>query len=339
MAYKYEHFIPQNTAPKGAKNIGVYNGNTKICTIPLGRMAQPNETKKLYSFGLLSDIHLWTHDLEWKGNTKFDNALTYFEDYGCEFCCIGGDLTQTGFYRRTDENDASTTYYEEVQLKKYQEICGNHPNLPIYEIAGNHESYYSMPISNNLTKWGECTGKDILHYSISQGNDVFIFLGQPSGSTPMSAEAVSFLSTTLSANSDKRCFVFVHPHISSGNALGKYESNDFFKSWESTTEFVNLLKSHKNTILFHGHSHFLFECQEVDKTANYTEKDGFKSMHIPSLTRPCAIIDGKRTYQNDKAQGCIVDVYDNFIVINGRDFVRNQWTPLGTLKIDTRSNL
>ena len=47
--YKYNHFIPQNIAPKGAKSIGVYDGNKKICTIPLGRMAQPNRKSYILS--------------------------------------------------------------------------------------------------------------------------------------------------------------------------------------------------------------------------------------------------------------------------------------------------
>ena len=76
MAYKYKHFIPQNIAPSGAKSIGVYNQNSeKICTIPLGRLA-PTTKEKLYSFGLLSDIHLFHLPASWNPNPKFDNALT-----------------------------------------------------------------------------------------------------------------------------------------------------------------------------------------------------------------------------------------------------------------------
>ena len=48
MAYKYKHFIPQNTAPKGAKKIGVYNANgEKMLTIPLGGLT-PVKKEKLY---------------------------------------------------------------------------------------------------------------------------------------------------------------------------------------------------------------------------------------------------------------------------------------------------
>ena len=81
--YQYRHFIPQNTAPMGAKHIGVYDvDGKKICTIPLGRLAPVTKTK-LYSFGLVSDIHIWKSLSSWDGNTKFDNALTRFENAGC----------------------------------------------------------------------------------------------------------------------------------------------------------------------------------------------------------------------------------------------------------------
>ena len=201
-----------------------------------------------------------------------------------------------------------------------------------------------MNITSNLDKWGTYTGKNVLHYSVSQGNDLFIFIGQPSGSTPMSDEALQWLYETLEANRNKRCFIFVHPDISSGNPLGKYESNRLFDGWGTkTTAFKNLLRHYKNTVLFHGHSHFMFECQELDVTANYTEKDGFRSVHVPSLSRPTDILDdegrrsenGTRKYDDSKSYGYLVDAYDDCIVLNGIDFITNKPVPLGTFKIDT----
>ena len=283
--YKYRHLIPQNIAPKGATKIGVYDGNgNKVCAIPLGRMTPPNG-EPLYSFGLVSDVHIAVYEdtaVSWKPRTKFDNALTYFENMGCAFCVVCGDLTQTGFYCRTVESDASTTYSDEGQLKAYKDICDNHPNLPIYEIAGNHESYYSMPISDNLAKWGEYTGKDVLHYTIEHQNDVFIFCGHPRGGTPMTDEAFVFLSNTLSANSNKRCFVFVHPvwNDDSGDVNGLYAKHSSgggatLSEWSKGNDLKNLLRQYPNAVLFHGHTHLKFEEQEKDKSLNYTQKHGF----------------------------------------------------------------
>lgn len=101
--------IPQNIAPAGAKHIGVYDGNgNQVATIPLGRMTPPTE-EPLYRFGLVSDIHI-SHNtaVAWQPIPKFDNALTQFEEQGCVFCIACGDLTNTGFYRRMDENTAGT---------------------------------------------------------------------------------------------------------------------------------------------------------------------------------------------------------------------------------------
>lgn len=329
MAYKYKHFIPQNTAPIGAESIEVYddNGNTVYC-IPLGRLT-PFNGEKLYSFGLVSDVHLHQTTPAWQANNKLDAALSYFEEKNCSFVVQCGDLVNEGFYL----NINGSTQYNTGQWDMFKTIRQKH-SLPIYGICGNHESY-GKAVTNNLTELETYTGNG-LYFSVLQGNDVFIFVGQPANVTPMSDEALQWLYATLEDNRNKRCFVFVHPHISSGNALGAYTSNNLFGGWGTkTTAFKNLLCHYKNTILFHGHSHFMFECQEDDAIATYTEKDGFRSVHVPSLTRPCAIINGTRTYQDTKSQGFIVDVYDDCIVLNGVDFVSNEPVPLGVYKINT----
>ena len=366
MAYKYTHFIPQNIAPKGANKIVVYNSKgEKITDIPLGGLTPPNKDK-LYSFGLVSDVHIAVNADSadnWRPRTKFDNALTYFENSGCALCCVCGDLTQTGFYIRTAEKDDNTSSFDTRQLKAYKDICDAHPNLPVYEIAGNHESYYnstsgnniiSRPLFEHLTEWETYTGKNVLHYMVEYQNDIFIFCGHPRGGTPMTDEtyeeygiesAFKFLSDILSANSNKRCFVFVHPlwNDDSGdvhvNGKGLYATSGsggaVLSSWSKGTDLKNLLKQYPKAVLFHGHTHIKFEEQEKDKSLNYTKKNGFHSVHVPSLGRPRDIIDNKLVYAPSESQGYIVDVYDDCIVLNGMDFINNRPVPLGTFKIDT----
>ena len=155
----------------------------------------------------------------------------------------------------------------------------------------------------------------------------------------MSDSDFEWFSETLEANKDRRCFVFVHSYIEedSGDA-GDYRENSIFQYWGTTkrTAFMNLLKQYDNVILFHGHSHIKFECQELDKDATYTEKNGFKSVHIPSLGRPrnVDITSSTTPYADSESQGYIVDVYDDRIVLNGMEFVNNKPIPLGTYIID-----
>ena len=341
--YKYQHFIPQNIAPKGAKRIVAYKDGKEVCSIPLGGLTPPNG-EPLYSFGLVSDVHIAVYadsSVSWKPRTKFDNALAYFENQGCAFCVVCGDLTQTGFFVSSDDTEANA-YFDETQLASYKSICDKH-TIPVYEIAGNHESYYSKPMSDNLAKWGEYTGKNVLHYSIEHQNDVFIFCGHPRGGTPMTDEAFTFLSTTLSANADKRCFVFVHPiwNDDSGDVNGAYANHSSgggatLSEWGKGKDLKNLLAQYPKAVLFHGHTHIKFEDQKRDKSLNYTHKNGFHSVHIPSLGRPRNIKDDNTMeYAPSESQGYVVDVYDDYIVLNGLDFINEEPVSLGTFKIDT----
>ncbi len=332
MPYVYRHFIPQNTAPSGAQKIGVYDSNgKKVLTIPLGGLT-PTGGEKLYSFGLLSDIHVWVVEPTWSGNQKLDNALTCFENEGCAFVIHAGDITQTGFYR-----EAAKDTLDPEQFAMYKSICDQH-TIPIYGICGNHESYVH-PITDNLAELKQYTGTD-LYYTVEQGDDLFILIGQPSYNEVMGDDALQWLEETLADNASRRCFVFIHSYIEedSGDAVD-YRENSVFDYWGTTktNAFMNVMRQYPNAILFHGHSHMKFECQEYDINASYTERNGFKSVHVPSVGKPRDIIlsTGETPEDNDGSQGYIVDVYDDCIVLNGWDFVNSQYVPLGVYKITT----
>ena len=343
MAYVYKHFIPQNTAPKGAKSIGVYDGNgKKVCNIPLGKLVPPTETK-LYSFGLLSDIHVYKKDengenfswVTWKPDKKLDDALSFFESQDCAFCAHCGDITQTGFYMKINESDANEVPYFEVdQMAVFKDVCDRH-TIPVYGCCGNHESYYGMSITQNMSALKTYTGIEGLFYTVTYGNDAFIFISQPEGNTPMDDASFSSLRLYLEGNPNKRCFIFVHPHISSGNPVGAYKSNPLFQNWKHFSAFKELLSNYPKTILFHGHTHVKFECQKQDENGIYSNQDGFHSVHVPSSSTPRDVVSGALVNRTDESQGYIVDVYDDCIVLNGMDLINNTPVPLGVYKIDT----
>ena len=339
MVYVYRHFIPQNAAPKGAKNIGVYKGEEKICTIPLGTLT-PKEGTPLYFFGLLSDIHLFDNIyVAWQPNPKFDNALTYFENQECVFCVVTGDLTQTGFYAEKTIDGVTTQVLDTAQMQVYKNICDKH-TIPVYELAGNHESYYGKPIIENMALWEEYTGKSTLFYTVEQENDLLILIGQPRDSWVMRDEDLQLLYETLENNRNRRCFVFVHSYIEddSGDPLD-IPANSIFQMWGTTKTnvFISLLKHYKNTVLFHGHSHTKYQSQMYDVKANYTEINGFKSVHVSSCGIPRTINPETGTMQGDDSasQGYTVNVYADCIVLNGWNLIDNEYIPLGVFKIET----
>ena len=317
--YKYNHLIPENIAPVGAKKIAVYNGNSKVCDVALGRLTPPIQAKQ-YSFLALSDVHI-VYDT---ASTDFQRALTFAENSDCAFTCICGDLTDDG-------SDSQLTTYKNA-------VTAYAKTKPVYAIVGNHEAGNDFVAYDRPTPY---TGYP-LYYSFSYGNDVYIMLGTYRwlGNEPLSTDELQWLYETLEANRNKRCFVFEHvfPWGGAGNANGVYP----YDIWTSKagTAFENLMRHYKNTVLFHGHSHLRFYLQEVDKTANYSADRGYRSVHIPSLSVPRDIATGggyETIYA--ESEGYVVDVYDDCIILNGRDFIDNgkdgNILPIATYKIDT----
>ena len=323
MRYKYAHFIPENIAPKTVEKIGVYDSTGKrIKTIPLVFLKQPNGNT-LYSFCAVSDVHI-TYDT---ASEDFQRALTFVENSDCEFTCICGDLTVTG---------------ADSELSAYKSIVDTYAETkPVYAIAGNHEALTEPNTDERIQPY---TGHP-LYYSFEQGNDIFIMLGEyRANNIAIFAEGeLQWLYETLEASRNKRCFVFFHilPWGDCGNACGIY-SSDLFSGTQGNV-FLSLLRHYKNTVLFHGHSHLRFSLQEKDKKANYSEAFGYRSVHIPSLSVPR---DGDITGETSRvevyseSEGYIVDVYDDYIILNGRDFIDNDndgnILPIATYKIDTQ---
>lgn len=331
MSKKFTHFIKENVAPKGTKQIGVYNENgEKVGVIPLGFLSPPKENK-LYSFCAVSDVHV-TYNT---GSEDFQRALTYVENNDIDFTVVNGDLTGNG-------NDEQMTQYKNL-VSTYAKT------KPVYALGGNHETVQRYMTSERIQKY---TG-NTMNYYIEKGDDVFIFVshwgaygGDGIGwksSEFISREELQWLYETLEANRNKRCFVFnhVYPYEDRvGDACRYYDGRYWLTTDGGIGEaFINLLKHYKNTVLFHGHSHLRFYLQELDEKANYSSTVGYRSVHIPSLSVPRDSVDGTTSYIYAESEGYIVDVYDNYIILNGRDFIDNEKDgheiPIATYKIDT----
>ena len=321
--YIYKHFIRENIAPVGAQKIGVYDSaGNRVCGIHLGRLSPSINAEKLYSFCAFSDVHI----TQTTANTDFQRALTFVENSDCAFTCICGDLTDDGSIE---------------QLTTYKSVVDTYAKTkPVYAIAGNHEAVTEPNTNERIQPY---TGKP-LYYSFEQGNDVFIMLGEyRANNVAIFADGeLQWLYDTLEANRNKRCFVFFHifPWGDCGNACEIY-SSDLFTGTQGNV-FLSLMRHYKNVVLFHGHSHLRFNLQEMDKKANYSEAFGYRSVHIPSISIPRdgdASGSSSRVEVYAESEGYIVDVYDNCIVLNGRDFIDNEADghilPIATYKIDT----
>lgn len=317
---KYENFIPQNVAPYDVSKIAVYKDGVKKGGFHLQNLRKPRMGEKLYSFGALSDVHINYSTAQ----ADFQTALTYLNET-VDFVCIDGDLTGQG---------------TETQMAMYKECVDEHSEIPVYDVAGNHESYAEDWSQNGedvvRSLMRTYTGRE-LQYTFTQGDDVFIMVGICNDLADFGTGGLQWLYETLEANRNKRCFLFQHirPDDSCGNGYGIYK-NDIWNGTQSVV-FENLLKHYRNVIFFHGHSHLKFALQTRDNLANIDRKYGMYSVHIPSLAAPrTGNLDGTgRTELYAESEGYVVDVYRKHVVLRGRDFVAEEFLPIATYCLDT----
>lgn len=318
----YTGFITENIAPLGVTKIGVYNSNGNR----VGKINLPNTFKspsdlgsKLYSFGVVSDIHLINTDF----NKTFINALNYFNNH-VDFVCVSGDLTAMG---NQDE-------YEQVKSQ-----IDTYATIPVYVTSGNHDCYNYGANGAVETALKNYFNTD-LYYTINKNNDVFIFVGEKTNTrgSIFTTKELQWLYDTLEENRNKRCFLIQHSPVENGgcgDANNTY-GNSMLKGNEQTI-IKSLVLHYKNIIHIHGHSHFIYELQEIDdnKDCNYSYKYGSHEIHVPSSKAPRTIgSDGKYTNYNG-SEGLVVDVYSKYIIAKGFDFANMKFIPVAYYCLDT----
>ncbi len=329
------------------------NLTAAVQTLIDGYNAEPSVL--LYSFGAVSDTHIQyggaEADGDYNGVNDFERALSYLDDK-VDFICVCGDLVAW----------ASADYMAQYKSKINDSTL---TSKPIYECAGNHETYPSQGVSGVIDKalWETTTGwsshsangcvGDSLYYYFTKGNDVFIMLSLVSASpyATFATGALDWLENVLETNKNKRCFVFEHVHDKNDNTADPSHLYSNMLDGTDGVRFVNLMKQYKNAIWFHGHTH-LSVAMGLDANGYKADNSsyspistslGYKSVHIPSLQgvryyNPSsnALVSSYKYYGTDgntyttqggqHAEGYIVDVYNNKIVVRGIDFAVLKYT-------------
>ena len=315
----YNGFNNVNCAPTQATSIGVYNScDEKVGTYSINDLKPANLGEKKYSFAAISDTHIGSKTAE----DDLINALQYFEnEKDIEFTTVCGDLSLGG---------------TETNLSLYKKIVDENTSKPVYAISGNHDANAPFaPLEMDGLK--PYTGQD-LYYSFEKDNDVYIMLGMydvHEGCEFADGE-LQWLYEILEKNRNKRCFLFMHlfPGDGSGDAVNLDIEGDMLDNTQGTV-FYSLLSHYSNVIYFHGHSHQKFELQLENKMNNYDYIFGCHSVHVPSLAYPKGISNGELVADYNASQGYVVDVYEDNVVLKGRDFVSGKFLPIASYNLDT----
>lgn len=327
MGNAYSYFNSHNCAPENCFLIAVYKDGQKVGNIKVPEQMRIPDAVKQYSFMSISDSHVVRTDGD-DGTADLTRAINFANNSDIAFVCHCGDTADSG----TDWH-----------MTSYKNIVAN-CTKPVYAISGNHQE---ITVSGNINLgYDDVTQYHgyPLYYSFTHKNDVFIMLGESgytTGSVFCEGE-LQFMYDTLEENRNKRCFVYQHifnwEDGDSGNPNKLYHAGDLFKAGDSEYRskerqlFLDMLKHYKNTIWVHGHSHALLELQSIQSWSNYSEKLGYRSLHNPSIAKPK---DQNGDVVVEGSQGYVIDVYNGFIVVKGRDFVQGKYLPIATYKIDT----
>lgn len=337
--------IPQNVAPKNVKKVIIFDSNgNRVCECDLGHLTMPQLGTKKYSAGLLSDTHMTTaagSDEE----VDLARAINYFKSVA-DMTCICGDLCNVN---------------ETGQLEKHKAVVdANKGDMPVYAIPGNHGHISNTalnPLNDEQIK--AITGYPLYYtvsnqpadeasrnyYSAVVGDDVYIMCGAVrwgDGNSMFDATSFQWLQETLDENRNKRCFLFFHAPIDDAQHCGDALN---VITWDGLgtyrTRFIKLLQHYNNVIYFHGHTHAMLEMQDYLQglnpplPANYDFTDGIHSVHIPSCAISRDISSGDRVDVTATSQGYLMDVYENHIVLRGRDFVKGEFIPIAQYCLDT----
>lgn len=356
--YTFSDFISEQTAPKEAHHIGVYDSNgDRVGIINIGALKNSASTP-IYKFGILSDIHVDTTDYNYasylnsypysdEGAGDLRRALRWLRDVEqVNLICGSGDLSQ---YGEDSEFQQSAT-----------EISNEIPNIPFYTCTGNHDCYNShagastfFNYFNNRTI--DANSYEIIHssaytnsfyflkeYSGSNSTiktDVFIFFSMYnySASNAYLDNDITWLSNLLNQHRTNRVFLFTHlffpdyaGNLGRVNGSGGIYPSGNWLAGTGLTKLLELLSTHRNVYWFSGHSHWKWDLQRFQDNISIDRygTDGAWTVHIPSLALP---IDSDYTSLNSEtstnrvekpleSQGGVVDVYEDHIVIRGIDF-------------------
>lgn len=279
----------------------VIKTGTSISSLPLG--------DKLYTFGVLSDIHLKANNL-YNGIDDFSRAIPCLQNLGAEFVGISGDIG-----------------YDNVvgELELYQTALNTYATVPFHCVRGNHD------VKQTEDNWLAYTGFPSNHEFVYNG-DVFLFLSRDistdssnTQATPYS-EGLTWIKERLERYKGARIFIFCHypPSGYSGLADGQYYG------WSSASteddELVTAINKTKNAVMFTGHTHYKFQVEDTYDNINIYRFNASRTalVHVPSCAYPRNASSG---VESDLSQGYLVEVYEQGVVLRGVDLVTGELMP------------
>lgn len=319
-----------------------------VYDIPESKQFKYASSDMEYNFQALSDIHIQHDDSYWiYSKQHFANALEVAAKRDAEFITVCGDAV----------NGYSQSNLEKEWPIYLRLIADSSFTNPVYETSGNHE------VKGN--GGSTATQADINLYKIASGLDVdteamqsapyyeftgpsgdhYIFMvlelsGSPNESSEFTKAQLDWFEGLLEKYYGDGNKIIVNQHaLIRGYGAGDNKETPYYggalvDTYAEVQRLKSIMEKYPDIIMLSGHSHidfkYKYNIDNMDGTTCYT-------VHIPSTsstTHPNSSGTTDYIMSPDSSQGYFIDMYEDAVILNGTDLVKNEILPAYTYMID-----
>ncbi len=332
------HRMTNNTViPEGATRLLAYSYSDTTgmsetyaeTALPIGcNFSDPGEP--IAKLQVVSDTHVQAlnslYTQHFKGMLE-DIAITAPDSLGV---FVVGDTVDNGF----------TSQYEKF-MEVYNSVEGA---PPIFMGIGNHETWGDAKTYDALVELftsyatlPDGTHPESINYDFWLNGYHFIFLGNDefSSTAYFYEDTLNWLDETLAENRDitRPTFVFLHQSISNTVAGGLAGQGWSGVGTESALRAV--LQKYPEVMFWNGHSHWV-----LNSYGTMYERD----VNLPTAFNTAAVAYLSTSYDRigsedvRGSEGYYVEIYEDKVLVRGRDFENNQWLPSAYFFVDYRED-
>ncbi len=296
--------------------------------------SEPSE--KQFSFWVISDLHSGNWDGFFQ-QPKIRAALTDIQET---------DPNTSAIITNGDNVESNIDGCWEQLVKAINDTIGN--SIPMYFTIGNHElkyeeqGTYGEKIERYLKYTNSVSAEptDSVYYAHKINGQYFIHLGSQTqtqnGHADLHQDQLDWLKGALKRAKQEgtRAYVFIHQPLKN-TVSGTLENlNQNWNGVVQDSELREILDSYPNVLVFSGHTHINLECVQPALLGGKDKPSYFNDAAIGKMVS--MVNNTSADYEG--SQGLCVEVYNDKILVKGRDFSNKQWISAAQFVVDINNN-
>ena len=281
----------------------------------------------IFEFGVASDIHINEENFE-NYNDHFKALLADLKATvpGCDALYINGDIADWG---------------KEVEYQMFRQFIDEAAlSFPVYANYGNHDSR-DPNTPGFFRQYANSFDLDTMYYTVETEEANFIlFVSSATNRLHeylyLDTENLAWLEETLAtlATNGKKTFLMFHQPLANtvaGSEIAEGELS-YVRAVRHTEvsadeDIFSILLNYPDVVLFTSHTHYTLEAEGTMRP-----RDSYPYMINTAATAYIAKGDGVR--HHEEAQALYVAVYEDKVLVRGRDVLNGKWLPTAQFVLD-----